>query len=58
LEAEKHLRTALDLYERAEEPLETAVTYRVLGDLLQEQGDADGGSAAYRAGILALENTL
>ncbi|MFB3738091.1 MAG: helix-turn-helix domain-containing protein [Candidatus Velamenicoccus archaeovorus] len=53
--AEKHIRRAIELYERAEQVMDLAVTYRALGDLLHERGDAEGGSQAYRAGIAALE---
>ncbi len=56
--AEKHLRQAVELYRRSEEPLELAVTYRALGDLLGAQGDAAGSCEAYRTGILALEPHL
>jgi tetratricopeptide (TPR) repeat protein len=53
--AEKHVRTAIDLYERAEQSVDLAVTYRVLGDLLQDRGEDDAACQAYRAGIGALE---
>jgi tetratricopeptide (TPR) repeat protein len=56
--AEKHLRTAIELYERTEQAVELAATYRALGDLLRARGDAEGGSEAYRRGILALEERL
>jgi tetratricopeptide (TPR) repeat protein len=53
--AEKHLRTAIELFERAEETTEIAVTYRALGDLLLEQEDERGALEAYRTGIRAIE---
>jgi tetratricopeptide (TPR) repeat protein len=56
--AEKEIRTAIELYERAGEQMDLAATYRILGDLLHRQGDARGGCEAFRAGILAIESTL
>jgi tetratricopeptide (TPR) repeat protein len=53
--AEKHLRMAIELYERSEQSFETAITYRALGDLLRGRGDSDAASDAYRTGIMALE---
>jgi tetratricopeptide (TPR) repeat protein len=53
--AEKHFRTAIDLYERSEQSFETAITYRALGDLLRGRGDSDAACDAYRTGIMALE---
>jgi tetratricopeptide (TPR) repeat protein len=53
--AEKNLRTAVELYERAQQPVELALTYRVLGDLLSARGDEGGGCEAYRTGLMALE---
>jgi tetratricopeptide (TPR) repeat protein len=58
LEAEKHLRFAIELYERAQQTAEVAVTYRALGDLLAERGSRDEAAEAYRTGILALEPRL
>jgi tetratricopeptide (TPR) repeat protein len=56
--AEKHLRIAIDLYERTEQAVGLAVAHRVLGDLLRAQGDEAGGCEAYRTGILAVEPLL
>jgi len=56
--AEKHLRSAVELYERTEQPVGIAVSYRVLGDLLRVAGDAEAGSEAYRTGIIAVEPLL
>lgn len=53
--AEKHLRIAIELYERSEQSFETAITYRALGDLLQGRGGGDSACDAYRTGIMALE---
>ncbi len=53
--AEKHLRSAVELYERTEQPVGIAVSYRVLGDLLRGAGAAAGGGAAYRPGLIAVE---
>jgi tetratricopeptide (TPR) repeat protein len=58
LTAEKNLNVAIELYERAGEPMDLAATYRILGDLLYRQGDSRGGCEAFRAGILAIESTL
>jgi transcriptional regulator with XRE-family HTH domain len=53
--AEKHFRTAIDLYERSELSFEIAITYRALGDLLRGRGGLEAASDAYRTGIMALE---
>jgi tetratricopeptide (TPR) repeat protein len=53
--AEKHLRTAIALFERGEQPLEVAITYRALGDVLHGRGELEAASDAYRTGIMALE---
>lgn len=56
--AEKHLRSAVELYERTEQPVGIAVSHRVLGDLLRAAGDPAGGCEAYRTGIIAVEPLL
>jgi tetratricopeptide (TPR) repeat protein len=56
--AEKHFRVSIELFERAEQPVEIAVTYGGLGDLLSSQDSAAEGCRAYRAGIAALESTV
>jgi tetratricopeptide (TPR) repeat protein len=56
--AEKHLRSAVELYGRTEQPVAIAVSYRVLGDLLHATGDGAGGCEAYRTGIIAVEPLL
>ncbi|GIV00413.1 MAG: transcriptional regulator [Actinomycetota bacterium] len=56
--AEKHLREAIALYERAEQAADLAVSYRALGDVLEARGDHEGAFHAYRTGILALERRL
>jgi tetratricopeptide (TPR) repeat protein len=56
--AEKSLRTAIELFERAESPGEIAVTYRMLGDLQASVGDHSGACESFRVGIMALENTV
>lgn len=56
--AEKHFRTALELFERSEQVLEFAVTARGLGDLLQARGEWRAGCDMYRTGILAIESGL
>ena len=55
--AEKNLRHAIELFERAGEPIQLPATYRALGDMLHERGDERGGCEAYRTGILALETS-
>jgi tetratricopeptide (TPR) repeat protein len=57
-DAEKHVRAAIELYERTEQAIGQAVAFRALGDLLRARGDERGGSEAYRAGILAVEPLL
>lgn len=56
--AEKSFRSAIELFERAESPVEIAATYRVLGDLFNAQGNDRGGCESYRLGIMALEQTV
>lgn len=56
--AETHLRLAIDLYQRTEQGIDAAVTYRALGDVLAEAGDHAGAADVYRTGILALEPPL
>jgi tetratricopeptide (TPR) repeat protein len=56
--AEKHLRLAIQLYERSEQPVDVAITFGLLGDLLGGGGDADAGCEAYRTGIQALASRL
>jgi tetratricopeptide (TPR) repeat protein len=54
-DAEKALRTAIDLFERTEQSVEVAVTYGVLGELLNANGNSEAGCEAFRTGIMALE---
>lgn len=56
--AEKHLREAIVLYERAGQAADLAASYRALGDALEARGDREGAFQAYRTGILALEQHL
>ncbi len=56
--AEKHIREAISLYERAEQAADLAASYRALGDVLEARGDREGAFQAYRAGILAIERHL
>ncbi len=56
--AEKSLRSAIELYERSDQPVELAITYRALGDLQQSQGDAEAACESYRTGIVGLEPHL
>lgn len=55
-QAEKNMHTAVELFERSDQATEVAATYRVLGDLLQDQrGSRDAACEAYRNGLLAVE---
>lgn len=55
-QAEKNMHTAIELFERSDQATEVAATYRVLGDLLQDQrGSRDAVCEAYRNGLLAVE---
>jgi len=56
--AEKHLREAISLYQRAEQAADLAASFRALGDVLEARGDHEGAFQAYRTGILALERHL
>lgn len=56
--AEKHLRTAIEVYERTDQAIGLAVSYRLLGDVLRFEGDEPGGCESYRTGILAIEPLL
>ena len=54
--AEKHLRDAADLFERADAALETAITYRYLGELAEStSGD---GCDHFRAAALAIPTEI
>lgn len=56
--AEKALLQALDLYTRADEPVERAIAYRYLGEQRDRLGDHSGACEAYRLGIFVLEPKL
>jgi tetratricopeptide (TPR) repeat protein len=58
VEAEKHLRVSIELFQRAEDAVEIAASYRVLGDLLHDAGNEPDGCEAYRTGLLVLEERL
>jgi tetratricopeptide (TPR) repeat protein len=51
--AEKNLRQAISLFDRAERPLRSATTWLSLGDLLMETGNEPGATEAYREGLRA-----
>jgi tetratricopeptide (TPR) repeat protein len=57
-EAIKCLETAIELYERSDSPVQLAITYRYLGDMLSETARKADSCGAYRRGILALERNL
>jgi tetratricopeptide (TPR) repeat protein len=52
--AEKHLRSAIEHYERAEDEVQLAVTYRYLGDLYAASNRRAAASESYRTGLQAL----
>lgn len=52
--AEKHFRTAIELYARADEPQQAAATYAALGDLLSARGELDAARETYREGVIAI----
>lgn len=54
-ESEKHLRVAIDLFERCARDVEVAATYRALGDLFAERGDTGAACDAYRSGLTFVE---
>jgi tetratricopeptide (TPR) repeat protein len=56
--SEKSYRHAIELFERAEQRVDVAVTYRGLGDLLVAQGRGREGCEAYRTGIVALDEMV
>ncbi|MEO8425149.1 MAG: tetratricopeptide repeat protein, partial [Actinomycetota bacterium] len=56
--AEKHIRTAIELYESSGLSFEIAITYRALGDLFQGRGNSEAACEAYRTGITALERVV
>ena len=55
---EKHFRQAIELYERSEEVNELAVTYRYLGDFLDQRGSHRDACDAYRKGVMAIEKLV
>lgn len=54
-ESVSHLRMAIDLYRNAKDPIETASTFRALGDLYRAHGAVEEMAASYREGIEAVE---
>lgn len=52
---EKHLLIAIELFERAEETIEIAVTHRALGDLVLAGGHERVALDTYRTGLVALD---
>ncbi|MGH2809158.1 MAG: helix-turn-helix domain-containing protein [Actinomycetota bacterium] len=54
---EKHLRDAIELYLRSENPIGVASTYKMLGQALKEAGDVASAHAALVTGIEYLERT-
>ena len=56
--AEKSFRLAIELFERSDETVEMAVTYRALGDLFRARGEADVGCESFRTGLQILERDL
>ena len=56
--AEKNLRQAIELFERAEFKVEVAICHKILGDLFHDQGKPDLARETYRTGIQGLEERL
>jgi tetratricopeptide (TPR) repeat protein len=56
--AEKNLRRAIELFGRAEEPMQVAATYRILGDLFRTADRGDESWEAYRTGLVELESHI
>jgi tetratricopeptide (TPR) repeat protein len=52
--AEKHLRFAIENYERTEDEVQLAVTYRFLGDLFAATGRRAASCETYRTGLQVL----
>ena len=53
--AEKYLKEAIDLYRIANDPLETARTFRALGELHRREGDIEAAAEAFFSGLEAIE---
>jgi tetratricopeptide (TPR) repeat protein len=49
--AEKHLREAVELYRRAERPMQQAATFLHLGDLFEKLGDRPAAAGFFREGL-------
>ncbi len=56
--AEKSLRSSIDYFERGEQPVELAISYRELGDLVRAHGRSTEACELYRVGLDALEPTV
>jgi tetratricopeptide (TPR) repeat protein len=56
--AEKSLRASIDYFERGEQPVELAISYRELGDLVRAHGRSAEACELYRVGLDALEPTV
>ncbi|MEX1262547.1 MAG: hypothetical protein WEE66_01220 [Actinomycetota bacterium] len=54
----KSLRSAIDYFERGERPVELAITYRELGDLVGANGRGREASDLYRLGLGVLEPVI
>jgi tetratricopeptide (TPR) repeat protein len=55
-EAEKRFHHAIDLYRMAGDPIETAITFRALGDVYLRERDIEAMTDAYQAGLDAVED--
>jgi transcriptional regulator with XRE-family HTH domain len=53
--AERHLRTAVELYARVGSREDLAAAYRSLGEHLEAAGNPEAAAEAYRTGILTVE---
>lgn len=56
--AEKHARTAIEIYERTQQPIGLALAHGALGDLLHRRDEGDAAIESYRAGIASVEPLL
>jgi tetratricopeptide (TPR) repeat protein len=53
--ARKHLRKAIVLYNKIDDVVEAAKTYRLLGEFLEQDREADAAKTAYLEGLRLLE---
>ena len=56
--AEKHLAESIEQFRRTGERTELAGSYRVLGDLIDSQGNTEASRRIYRDGLVAVGGTV